>query len=109
MEAGRKRARLARLALRTPFWWSLQGVKRPPDLTHCIDVRDPNRSQIAWINRSQRFNNPALGDGPATALSDDAVQFASQSLQIGELAVNVREVVARDDVDGLAGTLLLIG
>jgi hypothetical protein len=44
LEAGCERARLARLALKTPFWWSLPGVKRPPDLTHCIDVRDPERT-----------------------------------------------------------------
>ncbi|CAN1723700.1 protein of unknown function [Hyphomicrobium sp. 1Nfss2.1] len=61
-----------------------------------------------WIDRSQRFDYPALGNGAATALADDAVKFAPQSLQIGKLAIDFREVVARDHVDSLAGTLLLI-
>lgn len=61
-----------------------------------------------WIDRSQRFDYPALGNGAATALADDAVKFAPQSLQIGKLAIDFREVVACDDIDSLTGSLFLI-
>lgn len=32
-------------ALRMPFRWSLPDVKRPPEPTRCIDVRDPTRTR----------------------------------------------------------------
>jgi len=32
---------------------------------------------MPWIDRSQRFNNSALGNGAATAMADDTVEFAT--------------------------------
>ena len=55
--------------------------------------------------RSQRFDDPALPYCAAVALTDDAVEFPPQGHEVGDLAIDVCKVLARDGVHCLAGAL----
>jgi hypothetical protein len=50
----------------------------------------------------KRLDNPAFSDRAVAALANDAVEFATQSDEIGNLPVNLREVLARNCVDRTA-------
>ena len=67
-----------------------------------------NISSATHVDRSQRFDDPAIRNGAAAALSDDAVEFATQGREVSELAIDVCEVLARDGIDCLAGAPFLL-
>ena len=59
--------------------------------------------------RRKRLDESALGNRAATTLIDDTAELAAQCLQIGDLAVHFRQMLARDRVHRLARSVALIG
>ena len=51
----------------------------------------------------------ALGNGAVAALTDDAIELAPQRLKVGDLAVDLRQMFAGDDIDGAARLIPVVG
>jgi hypothetical protein len=58
---------------------------------------------------SERLDNPAFGDGSPPALADQVPQFPAQGGEVGNLALHLGEMFARDRVNGSARAILFVG
>jgi len=58
--------------------------------------------------RSQCLKDAALVDSAKLTLTNDCVQLPPQSLEIGELPVNIGQMLARDLIHRFAGPIPLI-
>jgi hypothetical protein len=61
------------------------------------------------LDRSGGLQNPALGDRAVAALPDEGGQLSPKGAEIGQLPVHLGQVLPRDGVNGLAGSLPLVG
>src|SRR3954454_21452148 len=59
--------------------------------------------------RRQRFDDVALGDGAAPAPADQLGQLAAQRVQVGDLALDLGQVLPGDGVHRLARAVAIIG
>lgn len=58
--------------------------------------------------RSQCIKDAALVDSVTLTLTNDRVQLPPQSLEIGDLPVNIGQMLTRDLIHRFAGTIPLI-
>jgi hypothetical protein len=56
----------------------------------------------------QCLENSALVDSATLALTNDRIQLPPQSLEVGDLPVNIGQMLSRDLIHGFAGTIPLI-
>jgi hypothetical protein len=66
-------------------------------------------SLSANVARRESLNDPTFANRAVTALPDQRVQLAAQRREIDQLALYLRQVCARDEIDRLAGPILLVG
>ena len=78
-------------------------------------VVDPERTLLSWsgvagyLAWGEGLQDPALGDRAMAALPDEGGQLSPKGAEIGELPVHLGQVLPRDGVNGLTGSLPLIG
>ena len=61
------------------------------------------------LDRSEGFEDAALGDRAVAALPDERLQFPSQRGKAGQLALHIREMFTGDDVNRFTGLFLPVG
>lgn len=75
-------------------------------------LQDKALSLVLWRDYGcgrQRLDDPAIGNRAAATLIDHAVEFTTQSAQVGNLSINLGPVLFGDCIDSVAGAIVLVG